>query len=112
MDIESLANKVNDFFVSLTDHFTPLSKPTPPMEFPEEFSVTESEAFKALASLQISKAIGPDNIPNRILKEFAPELSPVIRNIYKQSMKEANIPSPLKSSIVIPVPKISPPQPI
>ncbi|CAB4025283.1 Hypothetical predicted protein, partial [Paramuricea clavata] len=27
-------------------------------------------------------------------------------------MKEANIPSPLKSSIVIPVPKISPPQTI
>ena len=112
MDIESLANKVNDFFVSLTDHFTPLSKPTPPMEIPEEFSVTESEAFKALASLQISKAIGPDNIPNRILKEFAPELAPVICNIYNQSMKEANIPSPLKSSIVIPVPKISPPQTI
>jgi hypothetical protein len=66
MDIESLANKVNNFFVSLTDHFTPLSQPTPPMEIPEEFLVTESEVFKAFASLQISKAIGPDNIPNRI----------------------------------------------
>jgi hypothetical protein len=105
MDIESLANKMNDFFVSLTDHFTPLSQPTPPMEIPEEFLVTESEVFKALASLQISKAIGPDNIPNRILKDFAPELAPVIRNIYNQSMKEANIPSPLKLSIVIPVSK-------
>jgi hypothetical protein len=40
------------------------------MEIPEEFLVTESEVFKALALLQISKAIGPDNIPNRILKEF------------------------------------------
>jgi hypothetical protein len=112
MDIESLANKVNDFFVSLTDHFTPLSQPTLPMEIPEEFLVTESEVFKALSSLQINKAIGPDNITNRILKEFAPELAPVIRNIYNQSMKEANIPSPLKSSIVIPIPKISPPQTI
>ena len=101
MDIESLANKVNDFFVSLTDHFAPLSQPTP---------VTESEVFKSLASLQISKAIGPDNIPNRILKEFAPELAPVIRNIYNQSMKEANIPSQLKSSVVIPVPKILSPK--
>ena len=110
MDIESLANTVNDFFVSLTDHFAPLSQPTPPMHIPEEFLVTESEVFKSLASLQISKAIGPDNIPNRILKEFAPELAPVICNIYNQSMKEANIPSPLKSSIVIP--KISAPQTI
>ena len=78
----------------------------------EEFLVTEREVFKALASLQTSKAIGPDNIPNRILKEFALELAPVICNIYNQSMKEANIPSPLKSSIVIPVPKISPLQTI
>ena len=62
MDIESLANKVNDFFVSLTDHFAPLGQPTPPMHIPEEFLVTESEVFKSLASLQISKAIGPDNI--------------------------------------------------
>jgi hypothetical protein len=70
------------------------------MEIPENFLVTESEVFKALASLQISKAIGPDNIPNRILKEFAPELAPVICNIYNQSMKEANIQSPLiKSSM-------------
>ena len=90
---------MNDFFVSLTDHFIPLSQPTPPMEIPENFLVTESEVFKALASLQISKAIGPDNIPNRILKEFAPELAPVICNIYSQSMKEANIQSPLKSSM-------------
>ncbi len=112
MDIESIANKVNDFFVSLTDHFVPLSQPTPPLEILEEFLVTEREVFKALASLQTSKAIGPDNIPNRILKEFALELAPVICNIYNQSMKEANIPSPLKSSIVIPVPKISPPQTI
>ncbi len=109
MDIESIANKVNDFFVSLTDHFVPLSQPTPPLEI---LVVTEREVFKALASLQTSKAIGTDNIPNRILKEFALELAPVICNIYNQSMKEANIPSPLKSSIVIPVPKISPPQTI
>jgi hypothetical protein len=58
MDIESLANKVNDLFLSLTDHFTPLSQPTPPMEIPEDFLVTESEVVKALASLQISNSRG------------------------------------------------------
>ena len=46
------------------------------------------------------------------MKEFAHELAPVISNIYNLSMKEANIPSPIKSSIVIPVPKISLPQTI
>ncbi len=55
MDIESIANKVNDFFVSLTDHFVPFSQPTPPIEILEEFLVTEREVFKALASIQTSK---------------------------------------------------------
>ena len=48
------------------------------------------------------KAVGPDNIPNRLLKEFALELAP-------QSLREGYIPALLKSSIVTPIPKVSPP---
>jgi hypothetical protein len=49
MGIESLANKVNDFFVSLTNHFTPLSQPTPPMEISEEFLVMESGGVQSIS---------------------------------------------------------------
>ncbi|CAB4023586.1 Hypothetical predicted protein, partial [Paramuricea clavata] len=59
-----------------------------------------------------NKSVGPDYIPNRVVKEFAHELAPIIKDIYNQSMKEGYIPELLKSSIVIPVPKINPPRTI
>lgn len=56
--------------------------------------------FRSFSSLNVGKAVGPDNIPNKLLKDFAHELVAIIRNIYNQSLKEGYIPSLLKSSIV------------
>ena len=66
--------------------------------------------YKALFSLQVTKATGPDNIPNRRLKDFAEDLAPVIRDIYNQSSREGNMPTLLKSSIFTPIPKRTPPK--
>ena len=46
------------------------------------------------------------------LKNFVPQLAPIIRDIYKQSLREGYIPSLLKSSIVSPLPKVIPPRAI
>ena len=46
------------------------------------------------------------------LKNFVPELAPIIRDIYKQSLREGYIPFLLKSSIVSPLPKVIPPRAI
>ena len=51
-------------------------------------------------------------IPNRVLKEFAPELAPLIMDIYNCSFREGYIPDLLKRSIINPLPKVSPPQEI
>ena len=106
-DIKRLANKINSYFVGLTDYFPPLCQGVPPLSVPDESS--EYEAYKSLSSLQKSKAVGPDNIPNRILKDFALELAPLVCDIYNQSLREGYIPALLKSSIVTPIPKVSPP---
>ena len=98
--------------VSLTDDFTPLTRDSPPSLVPQELFVSNQEVFRSLSSLNVAKAVGPDNIPNKLLKDFAHELAPVIRNIYNQSLKEGYIPSLLKSSIVIPIPKVNPPREI
>ena len=45
----------------------------------------------------------------RILKDFALELAPLVCDIYNQSVREGYIPAHLKSSIVTPIPKVSPP---
>ena len=59
----------------------------------------------------MSKAVGPaGNIPKRLFKNFEPELALIIRDIYKQSLREGYIPSLIKSSIVSP--KVIPPRAI
>ena len=92
MNTKLLANKINDFFVSLTDHFTPLTRDSPPSLVPQELFVSNEEVFRSLSSLNVAKAVGPDNIPNKLLKDFAHELAPIIRNIFNQFLKEGCIP--------------------
>ena len=112
-DTEALADKLNDFFVGLTDNFSPL--PTPELNLqsvPAEFLVCEEEVFTSLSALNIPKATGPDQIPNRILKEFAQQLAPVIKDIFNRSVAEGYFPHLMKHSIINPIPKISLPQKI
>ena len=108
--IKSLANSINDIFADLTNDFEPLTPGGPAPYVPEDLLVTQHEVYRALSSINTTKAVGPDNIPNKLLKHFAVELAPVIQDIYNQSLKDGNIPLPLKSSIVIPIPKVNPPK--
>ena len=108
IDVKSLANSINDNFVDLTNHFETLTPTSPPPYVPDHLLVTQHEVYHALSSINIGKAVGPDNIPNKLLRDFAFELAPVVQNIYNQSLKDGNIPLPLKSSIVSPIPKVSP----
>ena len=71
-------------------------------DVPSEFIVTDSKAFKALAAVKICKAIGPVFIPNRILKEFAQEVAPVVRDIYNSSLIGGYFPNALKASTAEP----------
>ncbi|PFX34405.1 hypothetical protein AWC38_SpisGene670 [Stylophora pistillata] len=91
----------------LTEHFTPLTRDSPPSLVHEELFVSNEEGFQSLSSLNVAKAVGRDNIPYKLLEDFAHELAPVIQNIYNQSLKEGYIPSLLKSSIVTPIPKVN-----
>ena len=86
-----------------------------PLSVPYKFlTVFDNETYRSLSSLQVSKAAGPaSTIPKRLfLKNFVPELAPIIRDIYKQSLREGYIPFLLKSSIVSPLPKVIPPRAI
>ena len=107
-DVKALANAINDYFISLTNDFVPIVHPGP-QPVHEDLFVSTAEVARSLSSLNTSKATGPDNLPNRLLKEFAPELAPVIQDLFNQSLVEGTLPALLKSSIVTPIPKVSPP---
>ena len=112
-DCLALANGINDFFVSITEQFTPLvQSPVRHTIVPPSLLVSEFEVLRDLNNLSSNKAPGPDGIPNQIFKVFAPELAPVICAIYNQLLQDSFVPRSLKQSIVTPVPKISPPQEI
>ena len=75
-----LADSYNDFLVGLTAHFEPLvsCEVSDDLETPSQLLIGESEVYSALRRLKTSKSPGPDGIPNKLLKNFALELAPVI----------------------------------
>ena len=62
--IEELAKNINSFFVNLSSDSNPML-------------VDPYKAYRALKEVKCHKSVGPDEIPNRILRDFAFELSPV-----------------------------------
>lgn len=74
-----LAAQINDFFSSITDEFEPLTQvQTPPNVISSDFLVSLKEVSSDLLMLPTQKAVGPDGFSNKLLKEFAPELAPLI----------------------------------
>ena len=75
---------------------------------PTELLTTPWEAEKALRGIKIKKAPGTDGLPNVVLKEFAYEPGPVIRDMYNASLRQGFLPPLLKSAVVRPLPKQKP----
>ena len=60
-----------------------------------------------IASLDPSKATGPDGIPVIVLQKCSPELSPILSKLYKKCVSESCFPSCWKLASVIPAYKNS-----
>ncbi|KAK3564292.1 hypothetical protein QTP86_012012 [Hemibagrus guttatus] len=55
----------------------------------------------------MQKSAGPDNIPDRVLRECAEQLADVFTDIFNISLSSAVVPMCLKTTTIIPVPKKS-----
>ncbi len=58
-----------------------------------------------LSRINPRKAAGPDNIPGRVLRDCAAQLTDVLTDIFNTSLSQAVVPTCLKSTTIIPVPK-------
>ncbi len=86
---------------------TPAQKlPTPPND--QALCLSSADVRKTLSRINPRKAVGPDNIPGRVLKDCAEQLTDVLTDIFNTSLSQAVIPTCLKSTTIIPVPKKSP----
>ncbi len=86
---------------------TPAQKlPTPPND--QKLCLSAANIRKTLSRINPRKAAGPDNIPGRVLKDCAAQLTDVLTDIFNSSLSQAVVPTCLKSTTIIPVPKKSP----
>ena len=105
---EDLANIINQTFLEPMKAFDPL--PSSPNNQSiernrETFCVSEFSVFKKLASLNPTKASGPDGIPSWILKENSDILAFPVSEILNCSYQEACLPQSWKHADIIPIPK-------
>ena len=86
---QSESEKAAEFNGQFTDVFTKSEYSQVPFldrsaPFMEDIVVTKEEVIKLLKGLNPSKALGPDELHPRALKELATELGPILR-IYSSS---------------------------
>ena len=93
----SVNNDVPTFDITKLPTFLPAAEPPPKVE--------PHEVCKKLLSIKAFKSSGPDNIPSRILKEFAYELAEPITRIFNRSITSGVVPKIWKDSDIIPIPK-------
>ena len=91
-DCGLLANTLNDFFVSVSDHLPRLNKSHKVFdvneELPDQYVISVCTTFKALESVKANKATGPDNIPAWVLRNYANVLVPPLTDILNNSLRE------------------------
>ena len=103
---KDLANEIMKAFVSVMDNYTPLSEDVCVLTDHDEPIVVDEESIaKKLRQINISRAGGPDGIPNWVLKTFSDILSPAITNIINASFRESKVPRVWKLANVTPLPK-------
>ena len=81
----SVNNDVPTFDITKLPTFLPAAEPPPKVE--------PHEVCKKLLSIKAFKSSGPDNIPSRILREFAYELAEPITRIFNRSITSGVVPT-------------------
>merc|ERR1712240_6309 len=67
--------------------------------------LSEHDVRRTLKGVNPRKAAGPDGIPGQVLRDCADQLAPVLTKIFNESLTQASVPTCLKTSTIIPVPK-------
>ena len=74
----------------------------------DQYVIRVCTTFKALESNKANKATWPDNIPARVLRNYANVLAPPLTAIFNNSLREGVLRTEWKMSNVIPLPKTTP----
>ncbi|KAK2899380.1 hypothetical protein Q8A73_012509 [Channa argus] len=99
----SLPDTLNHFYARFeVQNNVKVRKTTPPPS-DQVLYLTTSEVRKT----NPRKSAGPDNIPGRVLRECAEQLADVFTDIFNISLSSNVVPTCLKTTTIVPVPKKS-----
>ena len=105
-DSTEKAEILSDQFSSVftTDRGDPTPKTAGP-NFPTipSLTVTEAGVAKLLSKIVTTKASGPDEIPNHLLKELSTEIAPILTHIFNQSLRDGCVPLDWKKANIAPI---------
>ena len=91
-------------YLNLQD-YNPLSNDTLVLcEDDELISVTTDSVAARLSNISTSRAGGPDDLPNWVLKKFSDIPAPALTKVLNQSFQESKVPRTWKLADVPPVP--------
>ena len=68
----------------------------------DTISVTEEGLYKLFSNLRVHKAMGPDEIPTRLLKDIAEELTPISTLFYQACLDQGTKSDGWKMANVVP----------
>ena len=93
---QSESEKAAEFNGQFTDVFTKSEYSQVPLldrsaPFMEDIVVTKEGVTKLLKGLNPSKALGPDELHPRVLKELATELGSIFAHLFQQSIDSGDI---------------------
>ena len=112
-NVKLLASKMNDFFVSVSEHLPRLDRNNEAFDvddqLPDEYVIALTTTLQALRKVKTNKATVPDNVPDWILKNHANILAGPLTEIFNSSLREGVIPETWKYANVIPLPKLNSP---
>ncbi len=78
------------------------------VELPDELIITVDSVEKQLLKTRLQMSIGPDQIPNWILKDLAGIIATPICLLFNSSLRDSYVPTIWKSANVCPLPKSKP----
>ena len=106
---EETASALNTYYHSV---FTRDDGMSAPPDFPERTKekITDVEFMvetitEKLQELKPNKAAGPDKVEGRLLKECAEEVAPILQQIFRKSLDEAEVPRRWKEAEIVPIHK-------
>ncbi|KAL0153828.1 hypothetical protein M9458_050858 [Cirrhinus mrigala] len=105
----SLLNELNTFFARFEVQNSTSAQKTPPPPGDQVMTLSPDSVRRSLSGINARKAPGPDNIPGRVLRDCAVELTDVFTDIFNISLNQAVVPTCFKATTIIPVPKKSSP---